>query len=163
MRISIAIIILSMVVSSLAAEENPQMLVYIGAYSGPKSQGIYVARMNAQTGELSQPQLAAKAQRASFVAIHPNHKFLYAVNEVADANGMKTGAVCSYAIDASTGILMELNHQSSAGKGPAFVGLDRDGKNALVANYGDGVVAVIPIADDGTLKTPTAIDHHQGS
>jgi 6-phosphogluconolactonase len=148
----------------LAQEASGQpMLVYIGTYSAPnKSDGIYVARFDPATGTLGEPELAAKANRASFLAIHPNRKFLYAVNEVEDANGTKSGAVCAFSIDAQSGKLVELNHQTSGGKGPCFVGLDRDGANAFVANYGDGVVSVIPIASDGSLAIPSARIQHEG-
>ena len=37
------------------------------------------------------------------------------------------------------------------------------GKNVLVANYTDGSVAALPIADDGQLKDPSSVHKHEGS
>jgi 6-phosphogluconolactonase len=137
-------------------EESGPMWMYVGTQSGKKSEGIYVIRFDGATGKISEPTLAVKAKSASFLALHPNGKFMYAVNEVSDAAGMKSGGVCSYAIDRTTGKLTEMNHQISGGKGPCFVGLDAEGKCALVANYGSGSVSVIGIGEDGKLLEPKA-------
>ena len=44
-------------------------LVYIGTYTGPKSQGIYVYKLAAATGKLTPLGLAAKSTNPSFLAI----------------------------------------------------------------------------------------------
>ena len=137
--------------------------VYIGTYTQPnKSDGIYVLHLDPATGALSEPQLAGKTISPSFLALHPNHKYLYAVNEVADFQGKKSGAVSAFAIDAKNGQLTFLNQQPSGGEGPCYVGLDHTGKVALVANYNSGSVASFPIGDDGKLKNAATIDQHTG-
>ena len=157
----VTVVVTIILTATTHAQEGP-MWMYVGTQSGPRSEGIYVMRFDPATGSLSKPVLAAKANRAGFLAFHPNRRFLYAVNEVADAQGTKSGAVSAYAIDAATGKLTELNSEPSGGKGPCFVAIDHTGKNALVANYGDGVISVIPIAADGKLKPPSAVVQHEG-
>jgi 6-phosphogluconolactonase len=49
------------------------------------------------------------------------------------------------------------------GGGPAHVSVDRKGLNVLVANYGGGSVAVLPIDADGRLKPSTGFQQHTGS
>ncbi|MBL8743094.1 MAG: lactonase family protein, partial [Myxococcales bacterium] len=50
------------------------------------------------------------------------------------------------------GALTEIGErQSSEGNGPAYVSVDMTGQWVLVANYGGGTVAVLPILDDGSL------------
>src|SRR5262249_16366654 len=49
------------------------------------------------------------------------------------------------------------------GTGPCHLTIDRSGRNVLVANYGGGCVAVLPIQDDGRLAPATAGIHHRGS
>ena len=44
-----------------------------------------------------------------------------------------------------------LNQQSSQGAGPSHLVVDPTGRNVLVANYGSGSVAVLPIDADGRL------------
>src|SRR4051794_19148834 len=139
------------------------MLVYIGTHSGPKSKGIYVSRFDHADGTLSTPQLAAEAARATFLAIHPGKRWLYAVDEVKDPAGKTIGALAAFGIDQASGKLTRLNDQSSQGGGPAYVGVDETGTNALVANYGSGSVAILPIGNDGLLQPATFVDQHHGS
>jgi 6-phosphogluconolactonase len=42
------------------------------------------------------------------------------------------------------------------------VSLDREGKNALVANYGGGSVAALPIGADGRLAPASSVIQHEG-
>ncbi len=150
---------------SAAPQAADDMLVYFGTYTGAKSksQGIYVSRLDLASGALTAPELAAETTSPSFLALHPARDFLYAVNEVGTFEGKAGGAVTAFAIARATGTLSVLNQQSSAGAGPAHLVVDKSGKNVLVANYGGGSVAVLPIQADGTLKPASAFIQHTGS
>jgi 6-phosphogluconolactonase len=137
--------------------------VYIGTYTGPKSKGIYVARLDRATGKLTEPELAGETVSPSFLAIHSNHRFLYAANETESLAGKKGGGVAAFAIDAETGKLTLLNQQSSGGQGPCHLAVDKTGKFVLVANYGSGSIEALPIQPDGRLGEPTAFIQHQGT
>jgi len=139
------------------------MLVYFGTYTGEKSKGIYVSHMNPATGQLTPPELAAEATSPSFLAVHPTRNLLYSVNEVNTLDGKPTGAVSAFSIDRGTGKLTLLNQESSGGAGPAHLIVDKEGRNVLVANYGGGSVAVLPIDRDGKLKPVSSFVQHTGS
>jgi 6-phosphogluconolactonase len=144
------------------ADDAQKLWVYVGTYTG-KSKGIYLSELDLSSGDLSAPVLAATTTNPSFLALHPNHRFLYAVNEVDRFAGMKSGSVSAFAIDPQTGALTLLNQQPSRGSGPAHLTVDRQGKNVLVANYGGGSVAVLPIGPDGSLGPATGFVQHTGS
>jgi 6-phosphogluconolactonase len=144
-------------------DRRPGLLVYFGTYTGAKSRGIYVSRLDVSSGALSPPELAAESTSPSFLAVHPTRAFLYAVNEINDYGGNATGSVTAFAIDAATGKLTALNRQPSGGAGPAHLVVDQTGRNVLVANYGGGSAAVLPIGADGRLEPPSAIIKHTGS
>jgi 6-phosphogluconolactonase len=146
----------------MSAEANSSLL-YIGTYTGKKSKGIYSARFDSGTGKLSAPELAAETRNPSFLALHPNGHILYAVGETDDFQGKKTGAVSAFSIDAKAGKLSLLNQQSSAGRGPCHLAVDKSGKCVLVANYGSGSVAALPIESDGKLREPETKIQHTGS
>jgi 6-phosphogluconolactonase len=149
---------------SMQAAENTsaaERLVYFGTYTSGKSQGIYVAPFNAATGKLGTPELAATARNPSFVALHPNKRFLYAVGETGD--GKKSGTVSAFAIDAATGKLLFLNTESSGGGGPCHLSVDAAGRCVLVANYGSGSIAALPILNDGRLGPAGSVVQHRGS
>jgi 6-phosphogluconolactonase len=148
--------------AELAADAKPYW-VYVGTYTSAKSQGIYLLEFDAATGSLTSKGLAGASTNPSFLSIHPSQKYLYAVGEVDDFGGKKAGAVTAFAIDSKTGMLTQLNQQTSGGAGPCYLTVDRAGKNTLVANYGGGSVEVVPIQDDGRLGQPTTFIQHSGS
>lgn len=149
--------------SSAVSADPTKFRVYFGTYSGELSKGIYVSSFDAATGTLSPPELAAEVKNASFVAIHPSRKYVYAVSEIADFEGKKQGGVSAFAIDHSSGRLNLLNQQSSGGGGPCHLVTDSSGKNVLVANYGGGSVSVLPIHADGKLAPASSTIQHHGS
>jgi len=144
-------------------EQASKFRVYVGTYTNGDSKGIYQFDLDVTTGKATEPTLAAEAKNPSFVAIHPNGKYLYSVSEVADFDGKKTGGVSAYSIAADTGALTLLNSTASGGRGPCHLVTDQAGKNVLVANYGEGSIACIPIKEDGSLEAASAVVQHEGS
>src|ERR1700732_2000552 len=98
--------------AGISAAQNPhkkhapqgQYLAYVGTYTTKTdSKGIYAYRFDAAAGQLSAIGLAAETGDPSFVAVHPSGKYLYAVNEIGEFNGQKSGAISSFAIDPKGG------------------------------------------------------------
>lgn len=144
--------------------ENGKYWVYVGTYTGgngpERSRGIYLMDLDVNSGKLGEPRLAAESPSPSFLAIHPNHAFLYAVNE--DIPGSREGGISAFSINQSKGTLTPLNRQPSAGSGPCHLVVDRQGQNVLVANYGSGSVGCLPIERDGRLRPPSTKIQHRG-
>src|SRR5580658_2803440 len=112
------------------AGSGAEQRLFAGTYTGKGSQGIYAARFNSETGKLSDFQLAAETESPSFLALHPNGKFLYAVNEVDQFQGQSAGAVSAFSIDGASGKLALLNQVSSRGGGPCHIAVDRTEKRS---------------------------------
>ena len=140
---------------------GPSYLAYFGTYTKGDNagKGIYVYRFDAGTGKMTEIGLAAEVANPSFIAIHPNNKYLYAVTE--DASG--EGGVSAFEIDHATGKLKELNQVSSQGAGPCHVNVDATGRMLAIANYWGGTTASFPVREDGTLGEATSVLPHQGS
>jgi 6-phosphogluconolactonase len=136
--------------------------VYVGTYTRAKSQGIYVYKLAAATGKLTPLGLAAESKSPSFLALDPTHRYLYAVNEIGDYEGQKSGSVSAFSIDRRAGKLTALNVVASGDAGAVHLMVDHTGKYVLVANYGVGSVAVFPILADGSLGKATAHLPHSG-
>ncbi|CAN5921978.1 lactonase family protein [soil metagenome] len=114
-------------------------IAYISGY-GPD---IAAFELHTASGELSPlTSVAAFKASPSFLAMTPTH--LYAASESASRVG-------AYSIDRATGALTFINDQASGGNGPAHVSVDESGKYVLVANYGGGTIAVLPVRSDGGL------------
>ncbi|MFZ0759969.1 MAG: lactonase family protein [Candidatus Sulfotelmatobacter sp.] len=147
-----------------AAPPAQKFLMYVGTYTvgGTKSEGIYAYRFDPKTAEITPLGLAAETINPSFLAVHPNHRFLYAVNEVGEYKGQKSGVVSAFKIDSATGKLTFLNQVASGGADPCYITVDKTGKYVLVANYTGGSVAVFPVLADGGLGEASAFVQHTG-
>src|SRR2546430_17548269 len=67
-------------------------LLYVGTYTeGGRTDGIYLVRFDTRSGELRQVGAVNAGENPSFLAIHPNGRVLYAVNEVEKRDGKATG------------------------------------------------------------------------
>jgi 6-phosphogluconolactonase len=137
-------------------------VVYVGTYTDKTSKGIYEFRFDSATGKATAPRLAAETSNPSFLAVDPNRPFLYAVNEVSEFKGQKSGAVSAFAVDGKTGDLKFLNQVASQGAGPCHLELDKSGKFLLVANYDAGNLAVFPVHLDGSLGDAAQVVQHNG-
>ncbi|MGE3819663.1 MAG: lactonase family protein [Isosphaeraceae bacterium] len=149
--------------SAGAADAPRRARVYVGTYTNTGSKGIYRFDLDLTTGEPSGVTLAAESTSPSFLAIDPGRKFLYAVGEVDKVGGKPGGGVSAFAIDPATGALSALNQQSSVGAGPCHIIVDKQGRNVLVANYGGGSTAVLPILEGGKVGEASAFVQHTGS
>jgi len=144
-------------------KDNQDIMVYVGTYTFGASEGIYVYKLDQNSGELEFSSKATGIDNPSFLDVDPDKKFLYAVNEIGEFAGKKSGAVSSFSINRKTGELTFLNQQPSYGTSPCYISVDKTGKFVLVANYGGGNVVVLPIQSDGRLGEVTDIIQHEGS
>ncbi len=133
----------------------------IGTYTRG-SGGIHQIEMDDTTGEMTHRGVVGECRSPSFLAFSPDGRFVYAVNEIADFQGAQAGSVTAFTRDAA-GTLKALNTVSSHGSYPCHITTARDGKHVLLANYGSGTVAVIPIKPDGSLGNAVCVIQHAGS
>jgi len=160
----LALVFVALFATVAPAAKQRTYLFYVGTYTeeGSKSKGIYAYRYDAATSEITPLGLAAETINPSFVAPHPNGRFLYAVNEVGNYKGPNSGGVSAFSIDQATGKLTFLNEVASRGADPCYITVDKTGKYVLVANYTGGSVAVFPVLADGKLGEASAFVQHTG-
>jgi len=145
------------------AVAKDEYFVYIGTYTKGDSEGIYAYRFDAASGQLSSLGAVAKLREPSFLAIHPNNRFLYAVSESDDFDAEKNGSVSGFEIDSESGGLTAMNTVSSKGAWPCHLNIDQTGKTLAVANYRSGTVATISLDADGKLGSGGAAIQNSGS
>ncbi len=144
--------------------KNP--ILFVGTYTeheGSQSKGIYVYRMNSSSGELTFEGEVKDVRNPSFLDLHPQKDFLYAVNEVTSFAGEVGGGVTAFVVHPESGQLSLLNTYPSRGKDPCYISIEQTGRFALVANYNSGTVAMLPIHADGRLGPATDVVQHSGS
>lgn len=140
-----------------------EWLLYVGTYGAAEQDNLFLYRLNAKTGELTRAAGFRGGFKPGYLALSPDHRFLYAVNASLEFQGRSSGAVRAFAIDQQSGALTLLNEQPSEGGGPCYLSLTPDGRGVLLANYFGGTVAALPIGPDGALAPAAAVDQHQGA
>jgi 6-phosphogluconolactonase len=138
-------------------------LVFVGTYDGPRSEGIYAYRYDSGSGVIEELGLAAKTPSPSFLALHPNGRFLYAANESGVPGVGPGGAVTAFEIDTGAGRLRELNRVATVGEWPCHLVVDATGRQVLAANYGGGSVVSFGLESDGRLGARSGFHQHTGS
>ncbi len=152
--------------------------VYVGTYTigtppggshTTSAVGIYVYKMDPFKGGLTSVQVVP-ADNPSFLAIDPQQKNLYCVNELGpDASGTAAlGRVSAFAIDQGTGRLTFLNDALTKGTFPAHVWVHPDGGYLFAANYGGtvkfpGSFVVYRLHSDGSIDTMTQLFPEEGN
>jgi len=143
-----------------------QIMLYVGTYkqqdpSVPKdaTKGIYTYTLDPVTGHLAYHSEINDIDNPSFLAIDSQQRCLYAVNENL---ALEACLVHAYKIDPTSGRLGYLNQQLSQGSFPCFVTVDQTNQFVVVANYGSGSVALLPIGDNGHLHPASDFHQHTG-
>jgi 6-phosphogluconolactonase len=126
-------------------------------YIGSSEKGIYLADFDSKTGKLSAPSIVSETIAPSYLAIHPDGKYLYAVNEV------EKGTVTAFSIESGSGKLNEINSVSVQSAGPCYIAIDKPGHWAITANYAGGSITVLPIESGGRLGSAAEFIEHKGS
>jgi 6-phosphogluconolactonase len=139
-----------------------QPLVIVGSYAAAAQPGIHVFRFDDATGALTSCGSFAGVVNPSFLIVHPNRRWLYAVSETSQQDGAP-GSVWALGFEYDPVSLQPANHQLSGGDWPCHLQLDSSGKWLLVSNYGSGTIAVLPILADGSLGEMTDLIQHHGS
>src|SRR5208337_1846472 len=84
------------------AASNGKYILYVGTYTegGSKSKGIYAYRYDPDVTPFDQITplgLAAETTNPSWIALAPNGRFLYAVNEIQNYKGPNSGGLSAFA------------------------------------------------------------------
>ncbi len=136
----------------LRAAERPSKRIFVGTYTKKASRGIYCYRWMPQSGEMVEIGLAVETSNPSFLALSPNRKDLYAVNE----EGSRPGTVSGFLVAPLSGKLRPKNVVPSGGSGPCNLTADHSDQALFVANYDSGSVSSYRILPDGNLSEPVS-------
>jgi 6-phosphogluconolactonase len=100
--------------------------------------------MDPATGALRHLERIGDLVNPSFLVTSRDQRFLYSVH-----GDLRYAS--SFAVDAGTGHLTFLNQADTGGANGVHQALSADGRFLVVANYGSGSVAVLPVRQDGRL------------
>ncbi len=126
--------------------------LYLGTYTSVDGggKGVGLATYDAVTGRVTGTGTLAGIGDPSYLAIHPDRRTLYAVNERED------GAVTAVRLSDRE----VLGSRSTGGAAPCHLSVHPGGRWLLSAAYGSGDVAVHPIESSGALGERTDLVRH---
>lgn len=129
---------------------------YVGTYTDNESEGIYKYILQ-KDGHLKSLGLAARSENPSFLAMSADKRYLLAVNEISNEDGV--GTVESFSITNDS--LSFISRSTTGGAHPCFVNLNKSGY-VLTANYTGGNVGLLKLNNKGELSDPLDIQQHSG-
>ena len=142
--------------------------VYVGfGGEGAKEEGIAV--FDLRGGEVGggrwRPMGVVASAAPASLALDASERFLYAVNEVDEYEGLPSGTVEAYAIDGAEGSLRLVNRQklSLSATAPRHAAISPDRKALVVAVHGGGAYNVLPLGEDGSVGAVSGILKETGS
>jgi 6-phosphogluconolactonase len=115
---------------------------YIGTYTDhSRSEGIYVGTLDIATGQFGTLKLAVAEKDPNFLALSPDHQFLFA----ALGNGVE-----SFKVQPDS-TLKAINTQPVGGSNVCHVSTDHTGRVLFAASYGGGEIASFPVDAVGKI------------
>ena len=141
---------------------STQHLLFVGSYAAAAEPGIYAFRFDDETGALAAAGSFIGVANPSFLIVHPNKRWLYAVSETSRPNDGASGSVWALRFEREPWALQSINHQPSGGDWPCHLQLDATGGWLFVSNYGTGSVGVLPVLADGVLGEMADLVQHHG-
>lgn len=137
--------------------------VYFGTYSDRetpvgRSRGIYVYKMDAQTGALSFDSSEDDGFNPTYLALPVDGRFLYAADETGAA-----AQVSAYAIDPLSKRPRFINRRDFPGNGMCNINISDDGRHLFCANYLGGNVLSVRVNADGSVGELASNIAHRGS
>jgi len=149
--------------SASARAGGPACWVYFGTSATDSNRGLYLSRLDQDSGTLSPAARAADKSNSVFVAFSPDKRNLYSLAEVPGLGRHPREAIETYQINAATGALKGVGERVVDGSEACHISVDPSGTCVLTANYGEHYVEVFPVLADATVGPRSCIIHHSGS
>lgn len=139
--------------------EDP--ILFVSSFAGGDEGAIHAFQLNRETGALSSLAQTTEIEHPFFLALSPDHNFLYAIH-AEKFGGAEDEDVAAFSVEGRSGKLTLLNRQSAKGSASCYLHVDATGQTVVVANYSSGSVAALPVKKDGSLGQAASFVQHEG-
>ncbi|AQX13062.1 6-phosphogluconolactonase [Elizabethkingia meningoseptica] len=137
--------------SAQKVNNKNEMYMLAGTYTAKGSKGIYVYKVNTETGKSHYVSEIA-VEDPSYLVFSKNGKYVYTVTEKEDQQNSKVNA---FSFDKKTGKLSFINSKPAGGGAPCHINVSPDGKRIITANYMGGSITEYAVNNDGSLGDTT--------
>jgi 6-phosphogluconolactonase len=127
-------------------------LLAIGCYSmklahvAGRGKGIHIVALDDQTGAMEPVRIIEGPRNPSYMAISPDRRRLYVVEELDDADKSQ---LHTYALEAETGVLKLIAKHPSPGSFACHVQVDEEMRHVVIANFVSGDLVHYRLSPDG--------------
>ena len=135
--------------------------VYVGSYATADAPGIHTFIFDTATGNLTASGAFTNIINPSFITVHPNGRWLYAVSEQSQHVERESGRGPGAGLG-TPGAFSPLNHQTSGGDWPCHLALDASG-SWLAVHYASGTRGCISHPAGWQSWSNEHLVHHHGS
>ena len=140
---------------------NNHILLASG-YAAADQPGIHAFNFDSSQGTLTLLGSFTGIANPSFLAVHPNRHWLFAVSETSHTVDGLQGAVWAFRLEHDPFQFHLINQQSTKGDWPCHLRIDNTGKWLIASNYGSGNAALFPIEANGALGELKEFVQHEG-
>jgi 6-phosphogluconolactonase (cycloisomerase 2 family) len=144
--IAFAIISLIGFCNETSVQNSNKMYLIIGSYSDGSTPGISVYDFDMGTGEFSFVNDIKNVLNPSYLAISPDEKLIYSVNE------NNEGAVSVFSFEKESGALHFINSQLTKGAHPCYIAVNERRNFIVTANYTGGSISYFPLNAEGHIE-----------
>ena len=137
--------------SAQKVNNKNEMYMLAGTYTAKGSKGIYVYKVNTETGKSHYVSEIA-VEDPSYLVFSKNGKYVYTVTEKEDQQNSKVNA---FSFDKKTGKQSFINSKPAGGGAPCHINVSPDGKRIITANYMGGSITEYAVNNDGSLGDTT--------
>jgi 6-phosphogluconolactonase len=138
------------------------ILVLVSLFAGEPEGGIRAFRLSPESGTLEPAAVTTGCPNAFFLTVSPDHRTVYSLTAGAFGKA-ETEEVAAWRLADRHGRLEPLGRRPAGGSGACFVSTDPSGRTLLLAHYGGGSVATLPLAADGSLVGDPIVVRHEGT
>jgi 6-phosphogluconolactonase len=152
-----------MAMTAAARADHPSCWVYFGTSAVDANRGIYLSKLDQETGSLTAARRVADKADSVFFAFSPDKGHLYGLFEIRRPGVRPIEALETYAVDAATGALAPAGEEVPGGTEACHISVDPSGRCVLTANYDEAYVEVFPILTGGLAGARSSVVHFSGS
>ena len=148
-------------IAMMTASENLAEAGNTAVWFGTRgsSRGIYRAVLDLESGNLSNAELAAEIKNPGFLCINAAGDRLYSLGSMVGTEDN----VAVFEIGADGTTLTPMGSANSGCGKPTHLSLSKDEKTLLLAHYGGGAVASMPLDESGKILPAASKIDHTGS
>jgi len=137
------------------------MLLFVGSYAEENENGVELFEFDEATGQLKQLAAYSGLKNPTFLNVNAENNSVYAICELVNEDGSKSGALAHLLYDEQGFELVKL--QPSVAGTTCHIQRDKHNKALFVTSYHGGMTGLIKLNPDGTLGDLADVVQHTGS